>query len=142
MDAKTMTLGELTRQIGGELVGDASVGANPRAAVRGEAPALVRLSSKAGKVRVTAAYVPAGSQMPERGVLEFDTTASKLSFLQDELPQAGASAAAAPAAADDSASLRLRLDAAEKALNRLRNREVEKQQGEFEHNDPQPAKQR
>lgn len=116
-----------------ELIGGPSVGANPRAVKWGEAPALVRLGAKAGPVRIVARYVPEGAQMPQAAVLEFETKAAPGPFLQDEIPQPGASVASAKGeeteVLDD---LRLKLDASEKELNLMRNREVEHQQQEFE----------
>lgn len=118
----------------GELIGDASVGANPRVVKWGEAPALVRVSTRPGRIRVVASYSPAGAQMPQSGVLEFSTAAPAGVSMHDEVPGTGAAGVGAPATAGgaDVAELKLRLESAEKELNRLRNREVEKQQADFE----------
>jgi len=117
----------------GELIGDESVGANPRIVKWGEAPALIRVGTKPGKIRVVASFAPDGEQMPTPGMLEFETKAAPGPFIQDETPILGATLAIAdPAAAGDLDALRLKLRSAEKELNLLRNREVERQQSDFE----------
>lgn len=118
----------------GELIGDASVGANPRILKWGEAPALIRVGAKPGKIRIVARFVPAGAQMPQTGVLEFETAAAPGRFIQDEIPEPGHGQAVVKSDSGDNIdSLRLKLEATEKELNRLRNREVERQQSDFEH---------
>ncbi|BCU78536.1 glycoside hydrolase family 2 TIM barrel-domain containing protein [Luteolibacter sp. LG18] len=117
----------------GELIGDVSVGANPRALKWGDAPALVRVGAKPGKVRIVARFVPAGAQMPQTGVLEFETAPAPGAFVQDEIPEPGHGVAVVAQGGEDTVdSLRLKLETSEKELNRLRNREVERQQTEFE----------
>ena len=116
------------------IIGDASVGANPRIVKWGEAPVLIRAGAKPGKIRVVARYVPEGAQMPQSGVLEFETKPAPGSFIQDEQPDPEHTAAGSRTAEDeDVEALRLKLEASEKALNLLRNREVERQQSDFEH---------
>lgn len=139
-NVKRLNNGAVRFEVGGpaELVGDASVGANPRTLRWGEAPALLRSGTRPGKVRVVAHYATPGSQMPQSAVLEFELLPSTRPAIHDEarIPGAartgGACTAVAPADDKDIQSLRIRLDAAEKELNRLRNREVERQQGAFE----------
>lgn len=116
----------------GELIGDAPVGANPRAVKWGEAPALVRTTTKPGRIRVVASYAPAGAQMPQSGTLEFETAPAATPLLGDEIPRPGSGVSLESGDTEDAAALRLKLEAAEKELSRLRNREVERQQADFE----------
>lgn len=118
----------------GAIIGDASVGANPRIVKWGEAPLLIRAAAVPGKVRVVARYVPGGAQMPQSGVLEFETHPALGPFVQDETPGSSHAETGSSSGSDENVdSLRLKLEAAEKALNLLRNREVERQQSDFEH---------
>lgn len=57
----------------GELIGDASIGANPRAVEFGSAPILIRSTRRAGKIKVKAHVQFEGTQAPVATELEFES---------------------------------------------------------------------
>lgn len=68
----------------GEMIGDASINANPRAVEWGSAPLLVRSTRKAGKVKVHARVQFEGTQAPTAADLEFETVPASLPFCYSE----------------------------------------------------------
>lgn len=60
----------------GELVGGRDIEANPRVSRWGTAPALIRSTGKAGKVKVTARLLHPGIQIHPIAVLEFETSSA------------------------------------------------------------------
>lgn len=60
----------------GRIVGDASIGANPRTVEFGSAPVLIRSTSKAGRIKVTAKVPFGGAMAPSPAELEFESVAS------------------------------------------------------------------
>jgi beta-galactosidase len=57
----------------GELIGDASINANPRAVEWGSAPVLVRSTKKAGKIKVKAEVQFPGTHAPSPAELEIES---------------------------------------------------------------------
>lgn len=57
----------------GELIGDATIGANPRAVEFGSAPVLIRSTRRAGKIKVKAHVQFEGTQAPVATELEFES---------------------------------------------------------------------
>ncbi|MEG0428061.1 MAG: glycoside hydrolase family 2 TIM barrel-domain containing protein [Akkermansia sp.] len=64
-----------------EIIGDASIGANPRAVEWGTAPVLIRTTNTPGKVKVHAHVRNEGAQKPAKTTLEFETVPSNDSFI-------------------------------------------------------------
>jgi beta-galactosidase len=59
----------------GEIIGDASINANPRAVEWGSAPMLVRSTKKAGKIKVKAEVQFPGTHAPTPAELEIESVA-------------------------------------------------------------------
>ncbi len=119
-----------------EIIGDAGIGANPRPVEWGTAPVLIRTTSKAGPVKISAKVRNEGSQKPASGVLEFSTVPSAEPFIIGSASQKApvkASASSANAGSQEVGELKRRLELAEKELNLYKNKEVEKQQSATEH---------
>ncbi len=64
----------------GEIIGDQSIGANPRAVEWGSAPVLIRSTTKAGKIKVKAHVQFEGTQGPTAVELEFESVQCSLPF--------------------------------------------------------------
>jgi beta-galactosidase len=64
----------------GEIVGDQSIGANPRAVEWGSAPVLIRSTTKAGKIKVKAHVQFEGTQAPSAAEIEFESVSAELPF--------------------------------------------------------------
>lgn len=61
----------------GEIIGDAHIGANPRAVEWGSAPILVRSTTKAGKITVKAKVLFEGTHAPTAAEIEFESIPAK-----------------------------------------------------------------
>ena len=68
----------------GEIIGDATIGANPRAVEFGSAPALIRSTRKAGKVKVKAHVQFEGTQAPTATEIELESVPAELPFCYEE----------------------------------------------------------
>ena len=68
----------------GEIIGDARIGANPRAVEFGSAPLLIRSTRKAGKIKVKAHVQFEGTQAPTAAEMEFESVPTELPFCYDE----------------------------------------------------------
>lgn len=68
----------------GEIIGDASIGANPRAVEFGSAPVLIRSTQKAGKIKVKARVQYEGTQAPASAEIEFESVPEELPFCHIE----------------------------------------------------------
>jgi beta-galactosidase len=64
----------------GEIIGDQTIGANPRAVEWGSAPVLIRSTTKAGKIKVKARVQFEGTQGPTAVELEFESVQCSLPF--------------------------------------------------------------
>ena len=106
----------------GEIIGDSSIGANPRAVEFGSAPLLVRSTTTPGKIKVHARILHEGTHAPTPASLEFETVAPAFKSLGE--PARNGSSGTSGGSGSGSG----RLDKEESA--RLL-REVEKQQAEF-----------
>ena len=62
----------------GEIIGDATIGANPRAVEFGSAPVLIRSTRKAGKIKVKARVQYEGTHAPTSAEIEFESVPSLL----------------------------------------------------------------
>ncbi len=65
----------------GEIIGDASIGANPRAVEFGSAPVLIRSTTKAGKIKVSAKVQYEGTHAPTAAEIEFESIAPEFGFI-------------------------------------------------------------
>jgi beta-galactosidase len=107
----------------GEIIGDASINANPRAVEFGSAPVLIRSTRTAGKIRVTAHVEFEGTHAPTPAEIEFESVPATIPFCYTE------DASSVSASAKDSKSSggqRFTEEEKRKLLD-----EVEKQQTEF-----------
>ncbi len=64
----------------GEIIGDESINANPRAVEWGSAPVLIRSTNKPGKIKVKARVQFEGTQAPTSAEIEFESVATDLPF--------------------------------------------------------------
>jgi beta-galactosidase len=64
----------------GTIIGDASIGANPRAVEFGSAPVLIRATNKAGKIKVKAHVQYEGVYSPTTAELEFESIPAEKPF--------------------------------------------------------------
>ncbi|MFM2290998.1 MAG: hypothetical protein RIS29_811 [Bacteroidota bacterium] len=64
----------------GEIIGDQSIGANPRAVEWGSAPVLIRSTTKAGKIKVKAHVQFEGTQAPTAAELELESVPADVPF--------------------------------------------------------------
>ena len=64
----------------GEIIGDEHIGANPRAVEFGSAPALIRSTRKAGKIKIKAHVQFEGTQAPTAAELEIESIPSTIPF--------------------------------------------------------------
>ncbi|WP_101541972.1 sugar-binding domain-containing protein [Bacteroides cutis] len=116
----------------GRLVGDAVVGVNPMPVVWGSAPVLIQSTGCAGKIRVTAALEVPGQVRPLEGVLKFESVPTGLRQIydMDEMDDTGERKQSIIQNISlnelEKENARLR-----KELNRLKVKEVEKQQTQF-----------
>ena len=69
----------------GELIGDRDIEANPRISRWGTAPALIRTTNKAGKVKVTARLLHPGIQIHPTATIEFTTIPADRPSIYKEL---------------------------------------------------------
>ncbi|MTK52738.1 glycoside hydrolase family 2 TIM barrel-domain containing protein [Paludibacter sp.] len=70
----------------GEIIGDASIQANPRVVEFGSAPVLIRSTTKAGKIKVTARPLFEGEYAPKAATLEFSSVTPSRTLLFEEKP--------------------------------------------------------
>ena len=68
----------------GEIIGDATIGANPRAVEFGSAPVLIRSTRKAGKIKVKARVQFEGTQAPTATEIELESVPAELPFCYEE----------------------------------------------------------
>ena len=106
----------------GEIIGDCSIGANPRAVEWGSAPLLVRSTTRAGKIKVTARVLHEGTHAPTPAEIEFESTASPLPMCYTE--QAAPSRKSASGARQNASQL-------SEEEKRSLLEEVDRQQQEF-----------
>ena len=106
----------------GEIIGDQTIGANPRAVEWGSAPVLIRSTTKAGKIKVKAHVQFEGTQAPTAAEIELESVPAAFPFCSmDEQQVKGKKAAAAQK------DIKQLTDAEKQKLLD----EVEKQQTEF-----------
>ena len=110
----------------GDIIGDATIGANPRAVEFGSAPVLIRSTRKAGKIKVKARVQFEGTQAPTAAELEFESVPAEFPFCYEE--REIASAAVRTRLQKDTTDKKIQLTEEErqKVLD-----EVERQQTEF-----------
>ena len=77
----------------GELIGDASIMANPRIVEWGSAPILVRSTNKAGKITITARSAYEGNYAPAADTLVIESTPALIPMCYKDAPRKGRSSA-------------------------------------------------
>lgn len=107
----------------GEIIGDASIGANPRTVEFGSAPVLIRSTKNAGKIKVKARVMFEGTLSPTAAEIEFESVAATLPFCYVEERSA---ATAVSRSGNDTQKVVLSDSEKEQLLQ-----EVERQQTEF-----------
>lgn len=110
----------------GEIIGDATIGANPRAMEFGSAPVLIRSTRKAGKIKVKARVQYEGTHAPTPAEIEFESVPSLLPACFTE--QTRQTDAASTAKGQSASSEKKILSEEEKQKLLI---EVERQQTEF-----------
>lgn len=110
----------------GSIIGDASIGANPRAVEFGTAPVLIRSTRKAGKIKVKAQVQWEGTQAPTAGELEFESVATELPFCYEEQEATQQMAKSGSATQTITGKVQLTDEERQRVLD-----EVERQQTEF-----------
>ncbi|MBR1687414.1 MAG: glycoside hydrolase family 2 [Prevotella sp.] len=83
----------------GEIIGDATIAANPRATEWGSAPVLIRATRKAGRIKVRAEVQYPGTHAPTAAELELQSVAPAFPFCHTEQQALRPAAAQAQAAA-------------------------------------------
>lgn len=106
----------------GSIIGDAAIGANPRAVEFGSAPLLVRSTLTPGKIRVKARVLYEGQMAPQPAEIEFESIPALLPAVWSE--------AAAPAKKVVYDAVQNKSQLTNDEINRLLN-EVELQQTDF-----------
>ena len=106
----------------GVLIGDASIGANPRAVEFGSAPALIRSTRTPGNIRVKAHVLFEGQMAPKAAELEFASVPAPRPFCQLESEGSGQRTSEGPAGQAGHMST--------EEINRLLD-EVQQQQQDF-----------
>lgn len=71
----------------GEIIGDASINANPRAVEWGSAPVLIRSTKKAGKIKIKASVQYPGTHAPTPAELEIESLPYEGVFCDDGISQ-------------------------------------------------------
>ncbi len=107
----------------GEIIGDQTIGANPRAVEWGSAPVLIRSTTKAGKIKVKAHAQFEGTHTPTAAEIEFESIPTDISFNYIE-QQAGKKTG------NKFDRKQLKIDLTDEQKRKLLD-EVEKQQTEF-----------
>ena len=110
----------------GEIIGDATIGANPRAVEFGSAPVLIRSTRKAGKIKVKARVQYEGTHAPTPAEIEFESVPSLLPACFTEQTRQTDAASTAKGQSASSEKKILSEDEKQKLLI-----EVERQQTEF-----------
>lgn len=125
----------------GSVIGDASIGANPRHVEWGTAPALIRATTHAGKIKIIARTVRTGAIAPAPAELIIESVPAPQALLYKDVASGVAlatpSAVPAPGSSSEEVeTLKKKLDETQRELDRLKLREVERQQEEFNTNKP------
>lgn len=118
----------------GQIIGENVTGINPQQISWGSAAILIRPTTTAGKIKVTAEVEYPGSQRPIGGELIIETLKNKQKeiYSPEELKAHSNSPTVARETGDKSlSSLKKENDELKRELNRLRLKEVEHQQTEF-----------
>ncbi len=123
----------------GQVLGDASIAANPRRLEWGSAPALIRATTKAGEINIKAEIITKGVHVPQSAELTIKSTTTGQDFIYSELPEMpkveAESTETAKMDIDSKKKLKelnKKLQKTENELNKLKLKEVERQQTEFE----------
>ncbi len=123
----------------GQVLGDASIAANPRRLEWGSAPALIRATTKAGNINIKAEIITKGVHVPQSAELTIKSTATGQNFVYSELPETAKVEVEDINTAKVSVDfkkkfkeLNKKLQKTEVELNKLKLKEVERQQTEFE----------
>ncbi|UDQ98593.1 glycoside hydrolase family 2 TIM barrel-domain containing protein [Lentisphaerota bacterium WC36G] len=123
----------------GQVLGDASIAANPRRLEWGSAPALIRATTKPGDITIKAEIISKGTHVPQSAELTIKSTNADQNFVYSEvapLPVVDISQAEAQEMSSDAKKeikkLQKKLQKTEAELNSLKLKEVERQQTEFE----------
>lgn len=111
----------------GSIIGDATIGANPRAVEFGSAPILIRSTQTAGRIKVKAQVQFEGAQAPTAAEIEFQSIPAQLPFCYIEQQSTAASVHPTSERIENEASeVKLTEEERRKLLD-----EVERQQTEF-----------
>lgn len=117
----------------GQIIGDERIGANPRAAEWGTAPALIRSTLKAGKIKVFANVNFEGENIAEGAVLEIESVMPNQSMIYSELPEKSPTSITnySDNSPKSTEQLQQELQKVKDELKKLRLKEVERDQEAF-----------
>ncbi|BDD08573.1 beta-galactosidase [Fulvitalea axinellae] len=123
----------------GELIHDESIASNPRRVEWGTAPALIRATTKAGKITIKASIDYAGKHVPMEGELVIESVSPAHNLLYTEEPDRNFYAnksgnAQGNGGSEEVNTLKKKLRQTEYELRQLKLKTVEKQQSDFEGN--------
>lgn len=117
----------------GQIIGDESIEANPRRVEWGTAPALIRSTTQAGKIVVRASVRWPGSNMPTSTTLEFESVPAALPAIASSRANERMEIIKSSNNKDSELKeLKDKLQKVQQELNQIKNKEVEKQQTDFE----------
>jgi len=122
----------------GSIIGNSDIMANPRKLEWGTAPVLIKSSTKSGSITVKASLVYEGVNTPSGGEITFNSIAEQILFIYDEKPSSTFQKSQTNNIPANKLleSQRKRILELEKLLNTIKLKKIEKQQQEFEGNDP------
>lgn len=112
----------------GSLIGGVHNGANPRIVEWGSAPALIRASTKPGKITVTARVLDEGSVVPKRASLEFESIAPKDILIYQEEPTSKKQVLSQQNESEVVRELTRKLQETQRKLNAIQLKEVQRDQ--------------
>lgn len=117
----------------GELIGNSETGTNPTQVTWGSAPILIKSSTNAGKIKVTATMQYPGDNRPLDGVIEFESIPNKQKeiYSENELRKSKNKVVNRRQEYDKKTDLERENDRLKKELNQLKVKEVERQQTLF-----------
>ena len=115
----------------GEIIGDASINANPRAVEWGSAPVLIRSTRKAGKIKIHAEVQFPGTHAPTPADLEIESIPYQGKFVETMIPVSPSSSLAGRGAMATPSSGQVGSGALSPEEKARLLQEVEKQQADF-----------
>lgn len=129
-NVKRLNENEVRFEVSGEgaLIGDESIGANPRRVSWGTAPALIRSTTRAGKIKVKASLVAKGLNSPESAELVFESVPETTPMIFKEVGREGDAPAISIKTESTLEQLKKENEKLKRELLQLQLKEVERSQ--------------